>query len=235
MWWIIDIILAALIITLAVRHCIKGFMHSVYNVAKFLVAGIAAIIFGKPIGAWISDSFMKPKMSGFVYEKISGFVGGNESLAEFFNNIPAGFIKLTNLFGMDIGALKEQYGNAENSEAVLREMSDNFSSPLANTISAIIAYVAVFVVVFLILMLVFFLLEKIKLPLFTGIDKLLGLALGIVLGLLSASLISTAVYSLLEFLAAMNPDSEILNLYNESYVFKFIYNLKIFEFIRNLI
>ncbi len=235
MWWLIDIILVAIIAFLTIRHCIKGFMHSVYNVAKFILAVIAAIILGKPIGAWISNSFMRPKLSNFAYEKISGFIGGGDSLAEFFNNIPDGFVKLMELFGINIGALQEQYGSAENSEAVLREMADTVSSPLASTVSAIIAYVAVFVVTFLVLLLVFFLLEKIDIPLLTGIDKILGLILGMVLGLLSTSLITTALYSGIELIAAMNSDSEIMSLFNDSYVFKFIYNLKIFDFIRQLI
>jgi CheY-like chemotaxis protein len=66
-------------------------------------------------------------------------------------------------------------------------------------------------------------------------DKVLGLALGIVLGLLSASLISTALYSVIELVAAVNSNSDIMNLFNDSYVFKFMYNLKMFDFIRSLI
>lgn len=232
--WVIDVLLVATIVFLAVKNCISGIMHTVYHIGKFIAAILSAIILGKPLGTLISNRFMANKLSDLVYGKISEYVSG-EKLSEFFADIPEGFAKIVKLFGVDLEAICQQYSNAENSEAVLRDMSQTISGPIANMISAIIAYVLIFVVVFVVLTIVFKGLEKIKIPVLTGVDKILGLVFGLALGVFSASLLATAVYSVLEFISAVNESETVMNIYNDSYVFKFIYNLKIFEFVRNLL
>ena len=77
--------------------------------------------------------------------------------------------------------------------------------------------------------------SKIKIPIITKIDKLLGITLGLALGVLGVAFISTATYSILEFISAIKNSEEIMKIYSDSHVFKFIYDLRIFEFIRKLI
>ena len=78
-------------------------------------------------------------------------------------------------------------------------------------------------------------LKRIKVPVLTSFDKWLGLGLGVLLGVFAASLLSTVLYTALEVAAALTGDGRILDFYNDSFVFKFIYDLKIFEFVRNLL
>lgn len=235
MGWFIDILLVAVLAFYVVRHFHYGLMHTVYNIGKFIAAFLLAAIFGRPLAGYLADGVIGDAVTAKVFDKISEYVGGSESLSAFFNDVPEGFASLVKLFGVDMAALREQYGTAEGSEAILRDMAETISYPISGTISAIIAYVAIFVVSLAILSVVVMLLAKIKLPILTGLDKTLGLLLGLVLGLMNVALISTVVYSGLEFFAAMNENSEIMNVYYDSFVFKFVYDLKIFEFIRNLI
>ena len=114
-------------------------------------------------------------------------------------------------------------------------MSDYISSPIARTASSIIAYIVIFIAAFIILSIVIKGLSKIKIPVVTKLDKILGVVLGLVLGVLTVAFISTATYSILELVAAMKGNEEIMKIYSDSYVFKFIYDLRIFEFIRKLI
>ncbi len=233
--WVLDIVLLGIILFSAIRHFSKGLMSIFYNIGKFIVSILAAVLLGKPVGALISNGFMSAKVNGFVYEKLCGFVGDSQSLADFFADIPAGFRTLVSTFGVDLEGLCETYSNAENTETVLRDMASTIGSPIANMISAIIAYISIFLVVFIVLTIVLFFVKKIEIPVFKTLDKVLGLVLGLALGIFSASLIATTAYSILEFVSAMNTDSTVMNVYSGSYVFKFIYDLKIFEFIRNLI
>ena len=76
-------------------------------------------------------------------------------------------------------------------------------------------------------------LSKIQIPLITKVDKTLGLVLGIVLGLIATSLLATVIYTVLEVSAVVSAQPEVMASFNSSYVFRFIYNLRIFEFIRN--
>lgn len=235
MSWIIDILLLAVIGVSVFQHFRQGLMYSVYNVAVFLLSLLSAAIFGRPLSAVLSDGFIGNKINEYTYGKITQYVGDSKSLSQFFSDMPDGFVGFVKLMGGDAEALRESYGNVDGSEEVLREMADTLSSPFANTVSSIIAYVLLFICTFAVLSIVAFFLKKIKIPILSSVDKVLGLILGALLGVFSAALISSAIYSGLEFVAAINDNSAVMDVYYDSRIFRFIYDLRIFDYIRNLL
>jgi hypothetical protein len=52
---------------------------------------------------------------------------------------------------------------------------------------------------------------------------------------ITASVVSTALYSVLEFISGVRNSPELMEIYEHSFVFKLIYGAGVFEFIRNLI
>ena len=90
-------------------------------------------------------------------------------------------------------------------------------------------------IAFVVLSIVASLLKKVKVPVVTGIDKVLGFVLGIVLGLLSASMLSTVIYTVLELVSTVNNNPDIMNIYYNSVVLEFIHKINIFSFIRELL
>ncbi len=104
---------------------------------------------------------------------------------------------------------------------------------VSEAMSGTLAFVAVFIAGMILSKLLIKLLSKIKIPVVTKVDKFLGLLLGILLGLIFTSLMSTVIYTLLDLFSTVQGSSD-LSAYNDSYAFRFIYELKIFEFIRNL-
>ena len=121
-------------------------------------------------------------------------------------------------------------------ELVLKAFSDSkLPAGIVNMFSGIIAFALIFAVVIIASTIIIYMISKIEIPVITGFDKFLGLALGVILGVVSVSIISTVVYSVLELITSIDASSECMNVYNDSYVFKFVYDLKIFEFIRKLI
>lgn len=104
---------------------------------------------------------------------------------------------------------------------------------IPSALSGILAFIAIFICAMLLSKMLISLLSKIKIPLVTKIDKTLGLVLGIVLGLILTSLLATVIYTVLEVSAVVGGQPDAMAPFNNSYVFRFIYNLRIFEFIRN--
>lgn len=102
-------------------------------------------------------------------------------------------------------------------------------------LAGILGFAVSFVAVFLLSGLIIRALSKIKIPIITRVDKLLGLCLGIVIGALSLSVLAVAVYSLAEIVSFIDSGSGAMDIYHDSYVFRFVYDLKLFDFIRNLI
>ena len=105
----------------------------------------------------------------------------------------------------------------------------------AKVLSGVLAFILVFLAVFILSGFIIRMLSKIKVPIITKLDKLLGLVLGAVIGILSVSAIATVIYSAIEMITFINNDSAALAIYYDSYVFRSVYELHIFEFIRNLI
>lgn len=102
-------------------------------------------------------------------------------------------------------------------------------------LSGVVAFILVFLAVFICSGFIIRMLSKIRIPILTKIDKLLGLVLGAVIGILSLSAIATVIYSVIEIITFIDADSTALAIYYDSYVFRSVYELHIFEFIRNLI
>lgn len=230
----LDIILLAIIVIPAIKHYRGGLTGVFFGIGRFVLSVISAVLFGGMVGGLLADGVVGSLVSYGAYYKVKEYVDGT-SISSFFADPPEGFIRFTRLIGADLPSLKEQYGSATYSDETLRKIAASASRPLTETVSAILGYLAVFLVTFVALTVVIACLKKIKVPLLTSFDKWLGLGLGILLGVFAAALLSTVFYTALEVAAALTGDGRILDFYNDSLIFKFIYDLKIFEFVRNLL
>ena len=117
---------------------------------------------------------------------------------------------------------------------LLTSVFSNFPSE-SRMLSGILGFVGAFVIAFVIATIVIRLVGSVKLPIVSGINKLLGFVLGLIIGILVVSAISTVVYTALEVITFVNPESAAMDVYNDSYVFSFVYDLRVFEFVRNII
>lgn len=119
-------------------------------------------------------------------------------------------------------ALRLIYGEAE-------------AGAVQTAFAGMIAYVAVFALVLVISGYIIKKLSRIEIPIITRFDKLLGLALGILIGSALCSLLATALFTVMEFISKVSGNSEILNVYYDSCVFRFLKDISLFEFIREKI
>ena len=105
----------------------------------------------------------------------------------------------------------------------------------AESQSVLVGSLMAFLLIYIALTVAIFCLKHIDIPFLTKFDKLLGLLLGFGLGLFCVCLMSSMLYSVLELLSSAKNDPKIMEVYNSSTVFKFIYDLGLLEYIRNLI
>ncbi len=103
---------------------------------------------------------------------------------------------------------------------------------VSESLSVITAFVLIFFVTLFSVGIIIKLISKIEVPIITRIDKFLGAILGAMLGMLSVLISATILYTLLELVSSLTPVA--MSVYDNSYVFKFVYDLNIFEFIRNI-
>ena len=229
----LDLILLAIIAFCVIKYYRGGITGTIFGIGKFLLSIICAVIFGGLVGRLLADGPIGSLVNYGMRYRISDYLE-ERSMSSFLADPPEGFIRFTKMVGADLSSLQNEFGG-RNDDRVLGELAERIARPVTETVSGILGYVAVFLVMFIAATIVISCLKKIKIPVLTSIDKWLGLGLGVVIGVLGASLLSTVFYTALEVAAALTGDGGVMRFYEDSIVFKFIYDLKVFEFVRNLI
>ena len=104
-----------------------------------------------------------------------------------------------------------------------------------NILSLIISGALVFGVTLLISTVVVRAVRKAEGQIVLRIDRFFGALFGIAVGLCVSSLICTALHSVIEVAYSVSGNEEILSVYNDSFVFKLIFDLSVFDHVKNLI
>lgn len=102
-------------------------------------------------------------------------------------------------------------------------------------LSRVLGYIVVFIITYAVSTVVILLLKSVKIPLLDRLDKILGLLIGAVLGILTVSLICVPLQSLLSAITRISGNNGFIDVYNNSHVFKFVNESNIFGFIRDVL
>lgn len=219
---VIDIVLLALFAFLVLRGYFRGFMKTVLSFGRLILSVVITLIFGSAFSGWIDKTFVNPPLFEWVHGKISALAGEAASgVDEFLSQLPAAFKGF-----VDAEALREKYGDAGASvDALVTDVSASVSSAMSAVIATVIGYVLLFILAFVVLTVAIWLVGKFaELPLIKTGDKLLGLAVGAVSGLLAVSLVSAVLYAIVYLSGNMAA-------YDNSLIFKLVQRINVFGFI----
>ncbi len=219
---VFDILLVALFAFLAIRGYFKGFMKMVLSFGRLVLAVAITLIFGSAFSGWINEKFINPPIYDWVYGKISDLAGSAVSnVDEFLEGLPGIFKNF-----VDSDAFQDKYGDAGASvDALVTDVSTSISGAMSSVISTVLGYVLLFAISFVVLTIVIWLVGKFAdLPILRTGDKLLGLAVGAVSGLLAVALVASVLY----IIVYLTGD---LSAYENSVIFKFVKDINVFGFI----
>ncbi len=217
-----DILLLALFAFMVLRGYFKGFMKMVLSLGRLVLAVIITLIFGSAFSGWINEKFINPPIYEWVHGKISEMAGSAvTNVDEFLEGLPGIFKNF-----VDAETFQDQYGDAGASvDALVTDVSTSISGAMSTVISIVIGYVLLFLLSFVVLTVVIFLVNKfVKLPLIKTGDKLLGLAVGVVSGLIAVALVASILYLIVYLTGDMSA-------YENSVIFKFVKDINVFGFI----
>ena len=219
---VFDILLLALFALMVLRGYFKGFMKMVLSLGRLVLAVIITVIFGSAFSGWINEKFINPPIYEWVHGKISALAGSAvTNVDEFLEGLPGIFKNF-----VDSEGFQDKYGDAGASvDALVTDVSTSVSGAMSAVISTVIGYVLLFLLSFVVLTVVIFLVNKFaKLPLIKTGDKLLGLAVGAVSGLIAVALVASILY----LIVYLTGD---LSAYENSVIFKFVKDINVFGFI----
>lgn len=186
--WLV-VVTAAILIVAAMLGYINGLIKTILNLVIGVVTLILVLILSPRVCTFLQEQtglpeFVNEKVTSVVWEQIEEQQTGQQEILldqagkeDFIDSLPfLPGLKETILENDQIS----QYANEG-----LEHFVDYVSDTVSDQIVVLIAYFATYVVVFLALRIVVFLLNILEhLPLIHGINKLTGLAAGLVEGLL---------------------------------------------------
>lgn len=207
------IVLLSLLIP-TVRGFIKGFVYTAMHLLRLLGAFILACVFAKPVGMIIKEKWLGSKFYDIVWNAVSeSFDGSADGMA---NAVPTGLRALLETFGFDLGGAASDA--AANGETMLVSFATNVSDKLANIASVALAFVGLFIVSFILLALaaklLTFLVEHI--PFVRGLNRVLGLAAGLLIGVFTAwTVAQLVVFVLTTFTHVDYSQAVVLNFFHD--------------------
>lgn len=125
---------------------------------------------------------------------------------------------------------------------IIAVLVGNLFSSLINNITGydgkgliILGYLIAFFAAYIFISLLMKLISKIKIPIISFADRVLGGMLGLVMGVSVTSAVSVLLYAVMDFATKFNTENNFIDIYNNSVIFKFFCDFSIFEFIIDLI
>lgn len=238
MKYVLDLTLAALIVVTVCVFCKRGFIRSIFGVAKTVGALILTYLFGPVASAWVNEHFVLDKVADFIYEKLGSLTdAGMEmiNLPDLIEGLPDWLKKLCESINVDLSEVAQNFGTTEANAENMRDMSEGLASPLSGMLSDLLGYAAVFILSMLVLSLVGLILKKIsELPVIRSCDKLLGFLLGVLCAALFASAYTALMVPLLGILSPAFGDIDVIQAVDETILFKWVTSWNLFHLLFGL-
>ena len=221
MQYVIDVILALLLVYFTVRGFKRGFFKTVLSAGRLVLAILLTVALGSRVSQWIDRQYVNPPVYEKVHTKLAAMAADAGAVGRV---LPSARRAVRRVPGKD-----ELNRQAESNASSLDQMVEQYSASISNTvsgaISTVVGYLLTFAAAFAVLALVTWLIGKLtRLPLLKQCDKIAGLVLGLVSGFFAVSLLATVFWALLYA-------TDSLAVYDKTYLLKFFKEMKIFQFI----
>jgi uncharacterized membrane protein required for colicin V production len=236
MSYFLDISLLLIIVITIIVGWHKGLIRSVLGVTKSLFAILVSYFFGPTVSAWVSEKILTGRVTEYVHSRLLAMfeVGADTfDLTTILENLPSWLSVFFEKTGVDPAALAGDLANLTAADALtLEQLASSMAAPITKMLSDLIAYTAVFLIAMLIFAIVAFLLEKVAdLPIIRGVDRTLGLVLGVFCALIYASVYTLLMFAIMSMVEGYYENVAFHAAYEQSWLFKLFYNINIFRFI----
>lgn len=244
MFILIDVILVAVLVICMIIGWVKGFIDEVLRLLSGLLAFFIALFLTPHIAPVLNDHLFYGRISGYMSEQMDEIDRNNEGDMLEEGKANDALRALLEKLGADYDEIKESISKrANDGEQALKE---GITEKAAKPVSYAISYAICFVVLFLVSLLLLWILRHVldlaaKLPVIKTANKILGLAVGAVLGILIVWVLSAMLKLGLPYLSVMAPKVFPPDLFERSYVLRLTYYLNAlrgavdFSYIKRLI
>ena len=224
---LLNIIVLIVLVIPVVRGYLNGFVKTVMRLLRFVLAFIFALLLAKPLGMFLKSTWLGERFYGIVKSAFGDAFSGAVDSEGLTEALPSGIKTLLEAFGFDSASAAEQAAQA--GEEMIQKFVDMVSDRLASIASVALAFVLIIILSLILLKIFSGVLDFIvqKLPLIRGLNRLLGLGVGVLIGIVAAWTASQTIVFLLTTFTEFD--------YSQASVLKFFHDISPLRWILQLI
>ena len=232
------LIIGIIIILVAAK---KGLIRAVMGFASSIASLFLAYAYTPVLADYIRNEFLIDRITGNISETLKGWSFDTASdlynLDRLITTPNADFSSVIERYGVGLDKIADRLrGLVGVTETEVHSVAEEIASPTSNVLASVIAFLAIFVVAFLVLSLITKILDAIfKLPVLSGINKLLGTLFGIVEAVFVAWVLSIALAALVGALGAISPDLFGADVVEKSIICRFFVEHNVFTWLTDLL
>ncbi len=196
----LDIIIALIIVFTVWRSAAKGFIRTMFDMLKFAVSVICAIVFKNGLADIIMKSGLYDKARETLQYELSDAISragqniSSEEMLKAFKNENPELVKLVESMGANLDKTRQAVENAAvtGSENLSEIAAKHILEPTMESIAHILAFAAIFLAVFILLWIAERILDTIfGLPVLHTLNRAGGVIVGVICAVLYVSLFVT--------------------------------------------
>lgn len=234
---VVLIVAVIIILTSAKRGLIRAFMGLVSSVASF----IAAYAFTPVLADYIRENYVLERITGNISETLKGWSFDTASdlynLDRLLTSGNKDFSNVLDRYGVGLNEIADRLrGLIGVPETEVNSVAGEIASPTSTILSTVIAFLLIFVASFLVLSIVTWILDAIfKLPVLSGINKLLGTVFGVIEAIFVAYILSIGISVLMGALGVISPGTFGSDVVENSLICKFFVEHNVFTMITDML
>lgn len=198
---ILDAIVLIIILVVAFITMKRGFVKSIIGLVSLVLALVIVSALSKPVATFLYDSMIdKPVQNSIVKQLDENDKKNDETVDTVWNSLPKFLTNTAENSGITTDSIGKIIKKDANNSEIAYDFSQNVVRPTAISIITF----AVNIILFIVLTILFRLLSKVicklfKAPVLKQVNKALGLVLGVLKGIVIASLVCVAVSYIVSF------------------------------------
>lgn len=236
---VVDILLVLVFLFVVAFFSKYGLNRAVMKIGNAWLSLACACIIGPLITNFLEAAFFNDFVGNAVYNTLVGLIEGNANgynIKELFDNMPEAFVSLLDDLGVGLNALEAEFGAyTEASDEIIHAMASRIAEPCVEVISSIIGSAIGFIIPWVFVRWIHNEIRKDRIPFFRTVDYIGGGVVGVAAGYALVLGIALLTKTIFQIITAFNAGIGLMDIYGNSFVFKFIAEFDTFGAIQKLV
>ncbi len=236
---VVDIVLVAIFLGIVIFFTKYGLDKALQKIGKVWLALAFSLFLGPLLTSFFENIFITNWITNGVHRSLIDLIEHNANgynLAELFASMPENFVNFLDGLGASLSALEAEFGAyTEASETIIYTMAQRISAPCISVLSNLIGHILGIAIPWLFMKWISYELKKDeKHAFFRVFDYIGGFLVGVAVGYFAVMCISILASTIFQVIVAFDSSVQIMAIYNNSFVFKFLSEFDIIGEITNL-